>query len=72
MLIITRARFQDEQARAVRAEGLLVFDAQPYAGMAQRPVAAIAGDDAAFHHYGFHRADLRGWCLGGERQFGSG
>ncbi len=36
-----------KNAGAIGAKGLLVLDVQPHAGVAERPVAAVAGDVAA-------------------------
>src|SRR3954447_22444413 len=49
-VVASGAGLQPEHARAVRAEGLLVDDIEPDAGMPERPVAAVAGDDPAVDH----------------------
>src|SRR3954451_2985219 len=49
-VIVPGPRVQAVDTRAIGAEGLLIDDVQPHAGMPERTHAAIAGDDPAVGH----------------------
>ena len=66
-LVVSGAGGKAEDARAIGAEGLLVLDMQPDAGMAERTVAAVAGDGAAVHEERLGVADGGRGCGGAER-----
>ena len=60
--VVSGAFVEDEDAGAIGAEGLAVVDVQPDAGMAERAVAAVAGDRAAVDVQGLRLCQAAGWA----------
>jgi hypothetical protein len=67
LVVITGTWLEDKDARAIRAEGLPIDDAEPDARVPERAIAAVAGDDATIDFETLHRADLGAWGSGAER-----